>query len=101
MVCWLASHFNSTPPLVGYRRAIDVYFLFDCFIASLVLGVPTVKRESQSYLLPTLQSLIESMSDHEKNMSLIVVFIAEVGWIGANRRREHYIIFRMVAGPQS
>ena len=44
---------------------------------TMVLGVPTVKRESQSYLLPTLASLIECMSDEEKNMSLIIVFVAE------------------------
>jgi len=45
--------------------------------ASVVLGVPTVKRESQSYLLPTLASLIESMSPEEKNDTLIIVFVAE------------------------
>ena len=44
---------------------------------TMVLGVPTVKRESQSYLLPTLASLIECMGDEEKNMSLIIVFVAE------------------------
>jgi len=49
--------------------------------ASMVLGIPTVKRESQSYLLPTLQSLIESMSAEEKNASLIIVFVAEVSFI--------------------
>lgn len=47
-------------------------------LVSIVLGVPTVKRESQSYLLPTLASLIDSMTDEEKSISLIVVFIAEV-----------------------
>jgi len=46
-------------------------------LASVVLGVPTVKRESQSYLLPTLVSLIESMNDEEKNDTLIIVFVAE------------------------
>lgn len=45
--------------------------------ASVVLGVPTVKRESQTYLLPTLQNLIESMNEEEKNMTLIIVFVAE------------------------
>lgn len=44
----------------------------------MVLGVPTVKRESQTYLLPTLQNLIESMNEEEKNMTLIIVFVAEV-----------------------
>ena len=47
-------------------------------IATVVLGVPTVKRESQSYLLPTLASLIESMNEEEKNDTMIIVFVAEV-----------------------
>ena len=37
-----------------------------------------MKRESQSYLLPTLASLIESMNEEEKNDTLIIVFVAEV-----------------------
>ena len=52
------------------------YFIF--WPASVVLGIPTVKRESQSYLLPTLASLIESMNSEEKNDTLIIVFVAEV-----------------------
>lgn len=52
--------------------------VFFFFTASIVLGVPTVKRESQSYLLPTLASLIASMNEEEKNDTLIIVFIAEV-----------------------
>lgn len=45
---------------------------------SVVLGVPTVKREKQSYLMDTLQNLIDGMTTEEANESLIVVFIAEV-----------------------
>ncbi|XP_018572245.1 alpha-1,3-mannosyl-glycoprotein 4-beta-N-acetylglucosaminyltransferase B [Anoplophora glabripennis] len=44
---------------------------------SVVMGVPTVKREKQSYLLDTLQNLIEGMTAEEANDSLIVVFVAE------------------------
>ncbi|XP_066259965.1 alpha-1,3-mannosyl-glycoprotein 4-beta-N-acetylglucosaminyltransferase B isoform X1 [Euwallacea similis] len=44
---------------------------------SVVLGVPTVKREKQSYLMDTLQNLIDGMTIDEANDSLIVVFIAE------------------------
>ncbi|XP_019768062.2 alpha-1,3-mannosyl-glycoprotein 4-beta-N-acetylglucosaminyltransferase B [Dendroctonus ponderosae] len=44
---------------------------------SVVLGVPTVKREKQSYLMDTLNNLIEGMTVEEANDSLIVVFIAE------------------------
>lgn len=42
------------------------------------IGIPTAKRESENYLLPTLQSLIESMDEKEKNDSLIIVYVAEV-----------------------
>ena len=65
-------------PLDGF--IIDLSLIADIpfYLASVVLGVPTVKRESHSYLIPTLQSLIESMTHEEKNISLIVVLIAEV-----------------------
>ncbi|KAJ8877752.1 hypothetical protein PR048_022207 [Dryococelus australis] len=45
---------------------------------SIVMGVPTVKRELQSYLLATLQNLLDSMSVEEAADSLIIVFVAEV-----------------------
>ncbi|XP_067122632.1 alpha-1,3-mannosyl-glycoprotein 4-beta-N-acetylglucosaminyltransferase B-like [Centruroides vittatus] len=44
---------------------------------NIVLGIPTVKRQVQSYLLSTLQNLIENMSPEEKRDTLIVVFIGE------------------------
>lgn len=45
---------------------------------SVVLGVPTVKRADQSYLLATLQNLLESMTQEEEDDTIIVVLIAEV-----------------------
>jgi alpha-1,3-mannosylglycoprotein beta-1,4-N-acetylglucosaminyltransferase A/B len=45
---------------------------------SVVMGVPTVRREKQSYLMDTLQNLIDGMTSAEANDSLIVVFVAEV-----------------------
>lgn len=45
---------------------------------SVVLGIPTVRREVQSYLLATLQNIIDSMTQAEQNDTLIVIFIAEV-----------------------
>ena len=45
--------------------------------ASLVFGLPTVKRPVKSYLLATLKNLIHQMSDAERHDSIIVVFIAE------------------------
>ncbi|XP_030386020.1 alpha-1,3-mannosyl-glycoprotein 4-beta-N-acetylglucosaminyltransferase A [Scaptodrosophila lebanonensis] len=44
---------------------------------SIVLGVPTVKREKQSYLLSTLHNLIENMNEEEQNETLIIVYIGE------------------------
>lgn len=45
---------------------------------SMVIGVPTVKREKQNYLMDTLQNLVDGMNISEANDTLIVVFIAEV-----------------------
>ena len=45
---------------------------------SMVLGVPTVKREVQSYLLATLKNLLDRMNPDEVADTLIIVFIAEV-----------------------
>lgn len=53
--------------------------------ASVVLGVPTVKREVQSYLLATLKNLIDSMTTAEAAETIIVVFVAEV-----RRRKAKY-----------
>ncbi|CAH0545701.1 unnamed protein product [Brassicogethes aeneus] len=44
---------------------------------SVVMGVPTVRREKQSYLMDTLQNLVDGMTPEEANDSLIVVFVAE------------------------
>jgi len=45
---------------------------------SVALGVPTVKRPIQSYMLTTIRNLIENMNFEERNDAVIVVFIAEV-----------------------
>lgn len=45
--------------------------------ATMVLGVPTVKRQVQSYLMTTLRNLIDSMSLQEMDECIIVVFVAE------------------------
>lgn len=46
---------------------------------SIVIGVPTIKREKTSYLTKTLASLIADLNQEESDDCLIVVFIAEVG----------------------
>lgn len=45
---------------------------------SMVLGVPTVKRETQSYLMATLRNLLDRMSVAETADTLIIVLVAEV-----------------------
>nr|XP_015817216.2 alpha-1,3-mannosyl-glycoprotein 4-beta-N-acetylglucosaminyltransferase A isoform X1 [Nothobranchius furzeri] len=44
---------------------------------SMVLGIPTVKRQKQSYLLNTLSSLLSSLSSSQSLDLLIIVFVAE------------------------
>ncbi|XP_035182212.1 alpha-1,3-mannosyl-glycoprotein 4-beta-N-acetylglucosaminyltransferase-like protein MGAT4D isoform X1 [Oxyura jamaicensis] len=45
---------------------------------SLVMGIPTVKREKQSYLMTTLHSLFYELSEEQKNDCVIIIFVAEV-----------------------
>ncbi|XP_038256357.1 alpha-1,3-mannosyl-glycoprotein 4-beta-N-acetylglucosaminyltransferase-like protein MGAT4D isoform X5 [Dermochelys coriacea] len=45
---------------------------------SLVMGIPTVKRGKQSYLLGTLNSLFYEMSAEQKNDCVVVIFVGEV-----------------------
>lgn len=45
---------------------------------SVVLGIPTVRREKQSYLMDTLQNLVDGMTTEEADDALIVIFVAEV-----------------------
>lgn len=44
---------------------------------SIVLGIPTVKREKQSYLVETVDNLIANMDEEEQNDTMIVIFIGE------------------------
>ncbi|NXH10201.1 MGT4B acetylglucosaminyltransferase, partial [Bucco capensis] len=45
---------------------------------SLVMGIPTVKREKQHYLINTLHSLLFDLSEEQKNDCVIIVLVAEV-----------------------
>lgn len=97
----------------GKERLTVCFFLFVLYFkpvftvhwfilaASIVLGVPTVKRESQSYLLPTLASLIESMNEEEKNDTLIIVFVAEVSGFLRGIFREKKLNFLGTAKRES
>ncbi|XP_037635889.1 alpha-1,3-mannosyl-glycoprotein 4-beta-N-acetylglucosaminyltransferase B [Sebastes umbrosus] len=59
---------------------------------SMVLGIPTVKREKQSYLVSTINSLLYSLTPLQQQDLLIIVFVAEtdsdyVGSIAETIRR--------------
>ncbi|KAJ6668745.1 hypothetical protein lerEdw1_012228 [Lerista edwardsae] len=45
---------------------------------SLVIGIPTVRRVKETYLMNTLSSLFYEMSKEEKENLVIVIFVAEV-----------------------
>lgn len=45
---------------------------------SIVIGIPTVKRDSVSYVARTIDSLITGMTPEEQDDCLIVLFVAEV-----------------------
>ncbi|NXB64114.1 MGT4B acetylglucosaminyltransferase, partial [Struthidea cinerea] len=68
------------PHLQEYEDAIfpNVIFGQQRTGASLVMGIPTVKREKQNYLLDTLHSLLYKLSEEQKKDCIIIVFIAEV-----------------------
>jgi alpha-1,3-mannosylglycoprotein beta-1,4-N-acetylglucosaminyltransferase A/B len=44
---------------------------------SFILGIPTVKRDKQSYLIETIKSLIDNLNNDDIERLLIVIFIAE------------------------
>lgn len=47
-------------------------------VVSIVFGVPTVRRQQQTYLIQTLVNLISNMNQTEQKDSLIVVMVGEV-----------------------
>ncbi|XP_072261956.1 alpha-1,3-mannosyl-glycoprotein 4-beta-N-acetylglucosaminyltransferase-like protein MGAT4D isoform X2 [Pyxicephalus adspersus] len=51
---------------------------FENHTVSIVFGIPTVKRDKQSYLMDTLSSIFSEMSAAEKDDCVVIVFIAEV-----------------------
>ncbi|CAG0903833.1 unnamed protein product, partial [Cyprideis torosa] len=67
------------PHLLNSPNSLQPAFLFSKNRAdvSVVLGIPTVRRHVQSYLVHTLESLIQNMSPAEREDTLIVVMIGE------------------------
>ena len=75
----MPSIIDFLPHLMGRSDLIQPQFkLSRNRFASIVIGVPTIKREKTSYLLETLKSLFDAMNDLEKSEALVVVMIAEV-----------------------
>lgn len=75
----LPSIFTYLPHLTGHPESLKpVYKLSrNRYGTSIVIGIPTIRREKTQYLPDTVKSLIDGMSDEEKSISLIIVFVAE------------------------
>lgn len=75
----LPTAFHFLPHLLDDQSSLRPAFLMSRGrqAVSMVLGVPTVKRDKQSYLMSTLQNLITNMEDDEQNETMIVVFVGE------------------------
>ncbi|XP_044753769.1 alpha-1,3-mannosyl-glycoprotein 4-beta-N-acetylglucosaminyltransferase B [Coccinella septempunctata] len=75
----LPSSYHFLPHLLDDPSSLRLAYLLSKGRSgvSVVLGVPTVRREKQCYLMDTLQNLVEGMSPKESNDTLIVVLVAE------------------------
>uniref|UniRef100_A0A6P7GNK8 Alpha-1,3-mannosyl-glycoprotein 4-beta-N-acetylglucosaminyltransferase B n=1 Tax=Diabrotica virgifera virgifera TaxID=50390 RepID=A0A6P7GNK8_DIAVI len=73
------SAFHFLPHLLDNPSSLKLAYLMSKNRegVSLVLGIPTVKREKYSYLMDTLQNLIDGLSPEEANDTIIVILIAE------------------------
>lgn len=69
-------HIGSNTPLI-YPR-IRIASNTSTSPRTIVVGIPSVKREKGSYLLDTLQSLLDNLSPAEENDIVIVVMLAEM-----------------------
>ncbi|CAF3917457.1 unnamed protein product [Rotaria sordida] len=58
---------------------------------SFIIGIPTVKRDKQSYLIETIKSLIDNLNNDDIEHLLIVIFIAEPFDIEYVRTTAHQI----------
>ncbi|NXL15665.1 MGT4B acetylglucosaminyltransferase, partial [Setophaga kirtlandii] len=68
------------PHLREYEDAIfpNVIFGQQRTGVSLVMGIPTVKREKQNYLIATLHSLLYQLSEEQREDCVMIIFVAEV-----------------------
>ncbi|XP_010114874.1 PREDICTED: alpha-1,3-mannosyl-glycoprotein 4-beta-N-acetylglucosaminyltransferase B-like, partial [Chlamydotis macqueenii] len=76
----LTNMYYYLPHLREYEDAIfpNVIFGQQRTGVSLVMGIPTVKREKERYLINTLHSLLYELSEEQKNDCLIIIFVAEM-----------------------
>ncbi|XP_037076064.1 alpha-1,3-mannosyl-glycoprotein 4-beta-N-acetylglucosaminyltransferase B-like [Pollicipes pollicipes] len=70
---------NYLPHLLGHPHALTpvLHVSQGRRDVTVVMGLPTVKRQVQNYLIPTLKNLIDCMNAEERAQALIVVLIAE------------------------
>ncbi|KAJ8028701.1 Alpha-1,3-mannosyl-glycoprotein 4-beta-N-acetylglucosaminyltransferase B [Holothuria leucospilota] len=75
----LPSAIHYLPHLKGKSRGLKPALHVSQGVSgvSVVLGIPTIKRTVESYLMDTLQSIVNALSQEEKMDTLVVVFIAE------------------------
>lgn len=75
----LPSIFTYLPHLSGHPESLkpQYYLSKNRYGASIVIGIPTIKRDKISYLSSTLKSLVDGLSAAERNDCLIIVFVAE------------------------
>uniref|UniRef100_A0A8C2EGR3 Alpha-1,3-mannosyl-glycoprotein 4-beta-N-acetylglucosaminyltransferase B n=1 Tax=Cyprinus carpio TaxID=7962 RepID=A0A8C2EGR3_CYPCA len=85
-VLQLPSIFHHLPHLLAKETSLQpaVHIGQGRTGVSIVMGVPSVKREVHSYLTDTLSSLMSELSPAEKEDCVIVVFIAETDQQYAN-----------------
>ncbi|XP_033112076.1 alpha-1,3-mannosyl-glycoprotein 4-beta-N-acetylglucosaminyltransferase A-like isoform X2 [Anneissia japonica] len=76
----LPSALSYLPHINGKPESLQPAFQLSQGISgvSIIIGIPTIKREIESYIIPTLRSLLDGLSPEEKLDCLIVVFIAEL-----------------------
>lgn len=77
----LPTAYNFLPHLLDDSKSLLPAFVHSKGIktnANIVLGIPTVKRAVQNYLMMTIKSLLNGMNPVETADTLIVVFVAEV-----------------------
>lgn len=76
----LPSVYNFFPHILNDHNSLRPAFLQSknrCGV-SMVLGVPTVKRDVQNYLMSTLKNLLDRMTPDEASDTIIIVMVAEI-----------------------